>query len=76
LKNKKEKVMIVMLDPSDLKKEYQKNDGQGVPDSAVETHEVNFHMLTEHAQTVVRIIGIALYTPWDRNSVKAIFPPK
>ena len=68
--------MIVMLDPTDLRKEYQKDDGHGLPGQSVKTHEVNFHMLTGSAQQVVRIIGIALYTPWDRNSVQAVAPPR
>ena len=66
--------MKLILDPMDLKREYQKGEG-GEVDQAISTRDVTFGTLNDQAQRAVTVVGRATFYAWDHQTYNAIYPP-
>ena len=67
--------MRLTLDPTDLDRKFQTNDGKGNVDQAIPTGEISFDKLNAAAQKAVTVVGSATYYGRDERNYTAVHPP-
>jgi len=66
--------MKLVLDPTDLKPEFQK-DKDGIIDQTCLTRDVDFNKLNKEAQAAVVLVGQATFYAWNQHYI-AVNPPE